>query len=366
MHYLMNILVILKVQLYFLLPTTWLYRMFKWANRHADSPTQSRLNNPLFLINYRAIFNHRNIIYFSGPLKSHHSDLPTSDTVNRRIGGPVKLVTDMILRDAIDDPDFIEHNFKRRKLDALGVGKILVYGYDKTNDPYLHSRLTSIGLYDTPTTYYDNSSQAFTETVLVPKFATNFKQEPDGQRTRDASGRWVITHYLPLPVIITNFRLTFCAYSHGGEFLHQVRNCLFAYLTRHFTNDEIQKIFTQVFVLSAASNNPILQDSPNFTILRLINYHDEVVIKKLDIKAYYPPRKIRRHGPMMVPITANESVIWVDTPYRFHNYTYHKTTRSLTTLTNYGYHLERAYYSPFYLPDSAHRALLHSVQAALL
>ena len=370
-------LAIAKSRLYLVMPHRWMFALFAFLlrrNAHinftlpaADLPPQ-----PLFLVNYRgqyitavdtetpcdhnAHFRHDTIIHFSSPLKSHRSEDLNTTLIDRRIGAPVKLISDVLLREHVDHPQFIAQNFKRQQLTRLGVDRILVYAYPKIDAPFTAAKNTTVELYHDPEGYFDVLAQLFTEQALLPKIARYVGT------TRNARGLLVIDDYQDLTTLLRQIRLTFTAYSYGGEFLHMVRNCLVTYLQPAFTVPEIARILDQVTVISAGSNNPVLNTAPNFRAICLVNYYDEHVIKKLDLRAYYPSAKARRADHVVCTINPSATLVWLDIPYHFLNLSYDNETRVLKQLTNYQFHLERAYFNPLYFPDIAYQALLGSVQ----
>ncbi len=370
-------LAILKSRIYMALPHRFMFALFAFVfqKRTKIIPVlpETGAVSPLFLVNYRGqyvpaitetplkttAFRNDTIIHFSSPLKSHRTDIPNETQIDRRIGAPVKLISDVLLRDHVNDPNFITHNFKRDHLNQLGVDRIFVYGYSKIGEPFTVSRHTAIRLYHQPETYFDAAARRFTETALLEKFAVTT------MKTRNANGLLNITQYRAFDELLPQFRLTFTAYSYGGEFLHMVRNCLVAYLAPAFSTEQIAHVLDQVTLVTAGSNNPILYNAANFRNIRLVNYYDEHVIKKLDLSAYFPSKRARRAGHTICPLTLSATLVWVDIPYYFSNLSYNNDRRIQKRLTNYQFHLERAYFNPLYFPDIAYNALIESIRNPL-
>ena len=127
------------VSIFFML---FAYMLRRKAHINFTLPPANEPLQPLYLVNYRGqyiaatsddaaptrdlFFRHDSIIHFSSPLKSHRSEKPDITLMDRRIGAPVKLISDVLLRDHTAHPNFIGQNYKSQQLKQLGVDRILV------------------------------------------------------------------------------------------------------------------------------------------------------------------------------------------------------------------------------------------------
>ena len=292
------------------------------------------------------------ILHFSGPNRRLLFPLKKGKS-SRLVGAAKKLIADVLLRDYLDHPNILEMNFKQRRLQELGVKRILTFNYPASS---LHFHplcwISSLRLYEDPAGYYDEAAQSFVEQLLLPFITTEPLQE------RGANGLLIIDQCRPVVEVLPQLHMTWCAYSYGGEFIHQIRNCFYAYLVPHYTLDEIKRIFNRFLVISAGANNPLLVDAPIFCTLRILHRDDEHVLKKLNVHGIYPSHNFSPDGNVVVEVTPNESVIWVNHPYQFEADTYDNNQKVQKPFVNSGFHQERAYFYPRYFPKTAYRTLL--------